>query len=342
MKLGVFIPTKGGEMENKKVLFSLRDIKMHFPLKKSFGFYGKRQYVKAVDGVTLDIYENETFGLVGESGCGKSTLGRVILQLYRPTSGSVVYGGRVLEKLKKEELRRLRREMQMVFQDPYSSLNPGLSVGRIISEALLAHKIFKRRGKDLTEYTLDIMESCGLQRYMINRYPHQFSGGQRQRIGIARALALRPKFVVCDESVSTLDVSIQSQIINLLLDLKGQYNLTYLFISHDLGTVRYISDRIAVMYLGDIVELSTTEELFKAPQHPYTAALLSSIPSIDVKKEIKPLSGDVPSPIDPPSGCKFHPRCERAVDICKTTAPQQREIAKDHLVACHFPLGEGD
>ncbi len=334
MKSAVFSPRKGGEMDSK-ILISLNDIKMHFPVKKSLGFFEKKQYVKAVDGVTLDIYENETLGLVGESGCGKSTLGRVVLQLYRQTAGNVIYKGILLETLKRERLRQLRRELQMVFQDPYSSLNPRLTVGQLISEALVAHKIYKRSDSELNRYTLSVMESCGLQDYMLHRYPHQFSGGQRQRIGIARALALKPNFVVCDESIATLDVSIQSQIINLLLDLKEKNNLTYLFISHDLGTVRFICDRIAVMYLGNIVELANTKTLFENPCHPYTRALLNSIPDIDKKGEITPLAGDIPSPIDPPSGCKFHPRCEQADERCEVELPQWREIQEGHLIACH-------
>ncbi len=329
-------------MNSKNILVSLDDIKMHFPVKKSFAFFEKKQFVKAVDGVSLDIYENETLGLVGESGCGKSTLGRVTLQLYRQTSGSVCFQGKMLNSLSKEELRRLRREMQIVFQDPYSSLNPKMTVGQLVSEALLAHKIYKRREKALESYTLSIMEKCGLQDFMLHRYPHQLSGGQRQRIGIARALALSPKFLVCDESVATLDVSIQSQIINLLLDIKEKNNLTYLFISHDLGTVRLICDRIAVMYLGSIVELAGTETLFESPRHPYTCALLNSIPNIDKKRSITPLPGDVPSPINPPSGCKFHPRCKKADEMCRNKAPLWQEINKGHLVACHYPSIEGE
>ncbi len=328
-------------MDNNKTLISVDDVKMYFPVKKSLAFFEKKQYVKAVDGVTLNIYENETLGLVGESGCGKSTLGRAILQLYQLTSGNISYRGRVLNTMKKEEMRQLRREMQIVFQDPHSSLNPRLTVGQLISEALTAHKIYKRNDKALEKYVLSIMESCGLQGYMLHRYPHQFSGGQRQRIGIARALALNPKFVVCDESVATLDVSIQSQIINLLLDLKEKNNLTYLFISHDLVTVRFICDRIAVMYLGNIVELTDAKTLFESPLHPYTRALLNSIPDINNKGEITPLAGDVPSPINPPPGCKFHPRCEKAVDKCKNEIPAWQEITKNHFVACHFPCVEG-
>ncbi len=325
-------------MENKKVLISLKDVKKHFLLKKSLNIFSKKSHVKAVDGVSLDIYENEILGLVGESGCGKTTLGRVILQLYKQSEGTICYEGKDLKLLPREEMRKLRRELQIVFQDPYSSLNPRLSVGQLISEAPIAHGMFKRNDKALEEYILSVMEKCGLQRYMLHRFAHQFSGGQRQRIGIARALALKPKFVVCDESVSTLDVSIQSQIINLLLDLKEKENLTYLFISHDLNTVRFLSDRIGVMYLGKIVELCETEQLFCEPAHPYTVALLNAVPTIDKVGETELLSGDVPSPIDPPSGCGFHPRCTYATEICRTDTPSLRQCADGHLVACHHPI----
>ncbi len=329
-------------MSEKRVLIKIDNLKMHFPLRKSFGFIGSRKYVKAVDGVSLDILENETLGLVGESGCGKSTLGKVVLQLNTQTSGEVLYNTTDLSNLSKENMRKLRRELQIIFQDPYSSLNPRLTVGQMISEALIAHGIYKKGSKELEDYTLEIMEQCGLQSHMLHRYPHQFSGGQRQRICIARALALKPKFIVCDESVSTLDVSIQSQIINLLLDLKEKSNLTYLFISHDLSVVRFISDRIAVMYLGSIVELSSTEEMFNNPMHPYTKALLSAVPRVDDasdSEEAELLEGDVPSPIDMPTGCKFHPRCKYARDICGIEMPIQREFGDGHFVACHFPLG---
>ncbi len=327
-------------MADNNVLIKVRGLKKHFPLRKSLGFIGERRYVKAVDGIDLDILENETLGLVGESGCGKSTLGRLILQLSPQTSGSVSYNGNSLSDLPHEEMRKLRKELQIIFQDPYSSLNPRLTVGQMISEALIAHGLYEKGSRELEAYTLEIMELCGLQSHMLHRYPHQFSGGQRQRICIARALALKPKFIVCDESVSTLDVSIQSQIVNLLLDLKEQNRLTYLFISHDLSVVRFISDRIAVMYLGTIVELSPTEELFKNPLHPYTKALLSAIPKIegDVAEQDL-LEGDVPNPVDLPSGCKFHPRCKYAKEICSIEAPLQRVHEGGHFVACHFPLG---
>jgi peptide/nickel transport system ATP-binding protein len=465
----------------------LEDVKMHFPLKKTNLFKPGRQYVKAVDGVSLDIYEGETFGLVGESGCGKSTLARLILKLYEQTGGSVRYRGatlndyapgyafrdaakvasvkgtaeeiadnfkkqariagglllsddlaavahvlrdnllavrevnriqtalnlhvikrdahlesvdlsrgeknrlakletgiaRLTEELKaaeekrdgfdgtlskmrghcaekpgyalleelrdvsidlsrltKEEMRRLRSDLQIIFQDPYSSLNARFSVGQIISEALVAHKMFGRGTRQLEEYTLGMMDKCGLQNYFLHRYPHQFSGGQRQRIGIARALALKPKFVVCDEAVSALDVSIQSQIINLLIDLKESSNLTYLFISHDLSTVKFISDRVGVMYLGNIIELGDSDTIFAEPLHPYTNVLLEAIPTTDEesKKELQVIEGDIPSPIDPPPGCKFHTRCKYATDVCKSEEPEWREMRPRHWVACHFPV----
>ncbi len=325
---------------NKKVLIHLEDVKMHFEIKKNSDFFSKKQYVKAVDGVTIDIYENETFGLVGESGSGKSTLGKLILRLLNKSYGSVLYNGKNLTELPEKQMRKLRKELQIVFQDPYSSLNPRHTVGTLISEALLAHGIYKKGEKALEEHILSTMQKCGLEPYMIHRYPHQFSGGQRQRIGIARALALNPKFVVCDEAVSTLDVSIQSQIINLLLDLKEQNNLTYLFISHDLSTVRFISDRIAVMYLGNIIEIAPTENIFDKPHHPYTIALIDAIPNTEQesKSQINVLEGDVPSPTNPPSGCKFHTRCKFVHEKCKNEAPKLTQIGEGHLVACHYPI----
>ena len=474
--------------DTRQVLLHLEDVKMHFPIKGEKFFKRERKFVKAVDGVSIDIYEGETFGLVGESGCGKSTLGRVMLQLYDQTSGSIRYRGvtlndyapayalkdaakitsargdagelaknfpkqvgicgglllhddlskimRVtrsnilavkevyrletllqlseikrdaylgsenltnmekrrlaglerrisklsaalegakaardaldaeladlaklcegkpgfeeleglrdvsvdLSRLSKEEMRRLRRYLQIIFQDPYSSLNSRFSVGQIISEALVAHNMFRRGSRQLEEYTLDLMDKCGLANYFIHRYPHQFSGGQRQRIGIARALAPHPKFVVCDEAVSALDVSIQSQIINLLMDLKESSNLTYLFISHDLSAVKFISDRVGVMYLGNIVELGQSDRIFAEPLHPYTNSLLEAIPTTDEasNKALQILEGDIPSPIDPPPGCKFHTRCKYAADICKTDVPEWRELRESHWVACHFPVG---
>ncbi len=327
-------------MDSKKVLISLDDVKMHFPLKNSSVFQKEKQFIKAVDGISLDVYEGETFGLVGESGCGKSTLGRVILQLYKQSAGEVLYNGKALKYLKAEEMRKLRSEMQIVFQDPYASLNPRLTVGQLIAEALVAHKMFKRGSKEMENYIIEIMEKCGLQKYMIHRYPHQFSGGQRQRIGIARALALKPKFVVCDEAVSALDVSIQSQIINLLMDLKEKDNLTYLFISHDLSAVKFISDRIGVMYLGNIIELGDSDTMFNTPLHPYTKALMDAIPTTDeeANKELLVIEGDIPSPINPPTGCKFRTRCKYAKEKCALQAPAFVECLPRQFVACHYPL----
>ena len=493
--------------ENRKVLLRIRNLKQYFPLKK------KGLYVKANDGIDLDIYEGEVFGLVGESGCGKSTFGRTILQLYKQTDGRTMYYGKTLddiapqyylktiknlhklkqeqqkalaeyEKLQKEydalseeqqyakhaeldaakkkanddlldicnligglyilddfsevskayennyeialkrrkateklaelsakredmlvdkkntssidrnietlnndiktydeqlveakkvieeirkpyldneefkkydamldngidlarlhysEMRLLRRDLQIVFQDPYSSLNPRLTIGQIIAEGLMAHNIFGKNSPRMQDYILKVMDDCGLQAYFLHRFPHQFSGGQRQRISIARALAVNPKFVVCDEAVSALDVSIQSQIINLLQDLKEKQDLTYLFITHDLSVVKYISDRIGVMYLGNMVELGNSEDIFADPIHPYTVALINAIPTTDPdgQRELKILEGDIPSPVNPPSGCKFHTRCQYCTEICKQVVPEWRELKKDHFVACHHPL----
>lgn len=466
--------------EKNKVLLQLKDVKMHFPVKKEHALQKEQLFVRAVDGITVDIYQGETLGLVGESGCGKSTLGRCVLNLYTPTSGKIFYfgvtlddyaphyakkiiqkipsiqdlsvnnlldkhmdavtlaGGMLLcgdlqqlskqymksfaicaklhtakealetfkfhiageekgavsekdaQQLKKleadvatytkqmdaekpaldglrkvaqakpgyeelqqhhsigidlslltsEEMRRLRRYLQIVFQDPYSSLNPRLTVGNLISEALVAHELLPAKSEVLEKYTLKVMDDSGLQKYMLHRYPHQFSGGQRQRIGIARALALNPTFVVCDEAVSALDVSIQSQIINLLMDLKEKNQLTYLFISHDLSTVKFISDRVGVMYLGNIIELGKSQDIYDEPLHPYTEALLEAIPTTEEtsKKELQVIEGDIPSPIRPPSGCKFHTRCRYATEKCKTEAPAWRELKPQHFVACHYPL----
>lgn len=476
------------------MLLKITDLKQWFPIKKTKLFQKEQLYVRANDGITLDIYEGETVGLVGESGCGKSTFGRTLLQIYPQTEGKTMYYGRSLTemapdyvsetvknigarkkkineleqkvetlqaeyekmpdgaekfrkqeacenirkecnreflnvvqiiggfyaldtmqeaeplilnkfkiakelrdlreedktegkdkskeikvkekelsdaeeklnalrskhssekafqeyedfrdegvdlaRLKTKEMRILRKDMQMIFQDPYSSLNPRMTVGQIIGEGLLAHGFFTKNDEKMQDYVMNIMEECGLAPYMIHRYPHQFSGGQRQRIGIARALALKPRFVVCDEAVSALDVSIQSQIVNLLKDLGEKDNLAYLFISHGLSVVKYISDRIGVMYLGNIVELASSQGMFDHPMHPYTEALLSAIPTTDPdhKKEIVPLEGDIPSPVHPPEGCKFHTRCKYCQEICKHVTPELRELEPNHFVACHFPL----
>ena len=332
------------QTENKKVLISIRDIKQYFPVKKS-SFREEQKYVKANDGISLDIYEGETLGLVGESGCGKSTFGRTILQLYPQTHGDIFFekdGEMInLKEQPAEKLRALRREMQLIFQDPYSSLNPKMTAGQIIGEGLTAHGIYKKGDTALRDYVMDVMKKCGLDTYMFGRYPHQFSGGQRQRIGIARSLALKPRFVVCDEAVSALDVSIQSQILNLLSDLKEQEHLTYLFITHDLSGGKYISDRIGVMYLGNLVELASTEELFDRTLHPYTNALLSAIPTTDVndkKRDRILLEGDIPSPVNPPTGCKFHTRCYRCQEKCKKEVPVMTDMGNNHMVACHYPL----
>ena len=329
--------------ETRKVLLRVRDVKQYFPVKKT-KLREKQRYVRANDGISLDIYAGETLGLVGESGCGKSTLGRTLLQLYPQTDGQVLYykdGKEIdLKSLSKEEMRVLRKDLQLIFQDPYSSLNPRMTVGQIIGEGLVSHGVFKRGDPAMRDYIFKVMENCGLATYMFGRYPHQFSGGQRQRIGIARSLALNPSFVVCDEAVSALDVSIQSQILNLLSDLKEQQNLTYLFITHDLSVVKYISDRIGVMYLGNMVELAPTEELFANTLHPYTEALLSAIPVVDEndKRERILLEGDIPSPVNPPSGCKFHTRCRYCQQKCKEEVPQWTEVGNNHYVACHYPL----
>ena len=329
--------------ENKKVLLEVRDLKQYFPVKKT-KLREKQRYVRANDGITLDIYEGETLGLVGESGCGKSTFGRTLLQLYPQTHGDVIYhkdGKEIdLKKLSKEEIRVLRKDLQLIFQDPYSSLNPRMTVGQIIGEGLTSHGVYKRGDQAMRDYIFEVMENCGLATYMFGRYPHQFSGGQRQRIGIARSLALKPRFVVCDEAVSALDVSIQSQILNLLSDLKEKQKLTYLFITHDLSVVKYISDRIGVMYLGNMVELAPTQELFDNTMYPYTEALLSAIPVVDEedKRERILLEGDIPSPVNPPSGCKFHTRCRYCQQKCKEEVPEWIDVGNNHYVACHFPL----
>lgn len=329
--------------EERKVLLEVRDLKQYFPVKKT-KLREKQRYVRANDGITLDIYEGETLGLVGESGCGKSTFGRTLLQLYPQTHGDVIYykDGKAidLKKLSKEEIRVLRKDLQLIFQDPYSSLNPRMTVGQIIGEGLTSHGVYKRGDQAMRDYIFQVMEDCGLATYMFGRYPHQFSGGQRQRIGIARSLALNPRFVVCDEAVSALDVSIQSQILNLLSDLKEKQKLTYLFITHDLSVVKYISDRIGVMYLGNMVELAPTQELFDNTMHPYTEALLSAIPVVDEddKRERILLEGDIPSPVSPPSGCKFHTRCRYCQQKCKEEVPEWIDVGNNHYVACHFPL----
>lgn len=323
-------------INHDKVALEIKGLKKYFPVKSSSFLGGKKLWVKANDGIDLKIYDGETLGLVGESGCGKSTLGRTILRLIEPTAGTIEFDGQDITKIKKSKLRKLRTDMQIIFQDPYSSLDPKMTVGQIIGEALVEHKMYKR-GKELENYVISVMKKCGLDEYMIHRYPHQFSGGQRQRIGIARSLAVRPKFIVCDEAVSALDVSIQSQILNLLMDLKDDEGLTYLFISHDLSVVKHISDRIGVMYLGDIVELAESSAIYKDPLHPYTKALLSAIPDTNLVKSDNRiiLEGGIPSNVFPPSGCKFHTRCPLATDLCHQEVPEWREVKKNHFVSCH-------
>ena len=326
-------------MQTDNVLVRVENLTKHFPITQGIVLQRQIGAVRAVDNVSFDIREGETLGLVGESGCGKSTTGRTILQLYRPTSGKVYYQDQDLTTLKGEDLRRMRRFMQIIFQDPYASLNPRLTVGDIIGEPLEVHRVEKSK-KKRQERVQELLHLVGLNPYFINRYPHEFSGGQRQRIGVARALALQPKFIICDEPISALDVSIQAQVVNLLEKLQDEFGLTYLFIAHDLSMVRYISDRTAVMYLGKIVELAEREELYSHPLHPYTQALLSAVPVPDPVVERTRqriiLTGDVPSPANPPSGCNFHPRCPLAQQVCREEEPEWREVSPSHWVACHL------
>jgi oligopeptide transport system ATP-binding protein len=323
-------------MPEDGVLLNIENLKMWFPITQGIVIQRHIGDIKAVDGVSFFIRHGETLGLVGESGCGKSTTGRAILQLYRPTAGDVYFEGENLCQLKGERLRRMRRKMQMIFQDPYASLNPRMTVGNIIGEPLEVHNILK--GKALKERVQELLQVVGLNPYFINRYPHEFSGGQRQRIGVARSLAVNPSFIICDEPISALDVSIQAQIINLLEELQEQFGLTYLFIAHDLSVVRHISDRVAVMYLGKIVELTDRYTLYNDPKHPYTQALLSAVPIPDpfVEEERRRiiLEGDVPSPANPPKGCNFNTRCPVAMDICKESDPEFKDIGGEHWVAC--------
>ena len=321
--------------EDKKVLLEVQKVKKEFVTSKSLT--GKPlKIVHAVDSVDLTIYEGETIGVVGESGCGKSTLGRCILQLIRPTAGNVLYRGEDITKLNKEQMRQMRRKMQLIFQDAYGSLNPRMTVLELIMAPLEAFGIGTM--EERVQRVKEIMELVGMPENMMNRYPHEFSGGQRQRIVIARALVLNPEFVVCDEPVSALDVSVRAQVLNLIQELKKKKHLTYMFISHDLSVVKYISDRIAVMYLGRIVEIAEKNELYNNPQHPYTKALLSAIPIPDVDNKMKReiLTGDVPSPLNPPSGCYFHTRCKYATERCKTECPVLHDVGNGHMVACHL------
>ncbi len=317
-------------------LLRVRGLKKHFPLAKSW-FSRKNEYVRAVDGLDFDVMPGETLGIVGESGCGKSTAGQMIVQLLEPTEGQVIFDGTDLASLSGEQVRRARRDLQLVFQDPYSSLNPRMTVYDLIAEPLIVHGLAS--GKALKAEVMSLLEAVGLGPQHADRYPHEFSGGQRQRIGIARALALKPKMIVCDEPVSALDVSIQAQVLNLLKDLQEQFDLTYIFIAHGLPSVKHISDRIAVMYLGKIVEIGSREELFASPKHPYTEALLDAVPVPDprLRRKREPLPGELPSPVNPPSGCAFHPRCPYAQDICKQQTPALERKADGQSAACHFP-----
>lgn len=324
--------------ENSDVLLKVDNIKMHFPVRGGF-FGGVQGHVKAVDGVSFDILKGETLGLVGESGCGKSTTGRVLLRLLEATSGSVTFEGQDIFSLDNNDVRKLRRDMQLIFQDPYSSLNPRLSVGETISRVLKIHGMSSAAERE--ERIKELLELVGLRSFHMRRYPHEFSGGQRQRIGIARALALNPKLIVLDEPVSALDVSIQSQVVNLLEELQERLGLTYLFVSHGLNVVRHISDRVGVMYLGKMVELADSDTLFEDPKHPYTQALISANPIANPRLRDKPkiiLEGDVPSPINPPSGCYFHTRCPYAQAKCREEAPEFVDAGNNHFVACHYPL----
>jgi oligopeptide/dipeptide ABC transporter ATP-binding protein len=324
------------ELSSREPILKVRNLVKHFQVGGGL-FGGGAGIVKAVDGVSFEIHRGETLGLVGESGCGKTTTGRCILRLEPPTSGEVVFEGRDMSKLSDAELRGLRRRMQVIFQDPYSSLNPRMTVGQIISEPLGVHGIVPDRAARAARVQ-DLLRHAGLLPAMARRYPHELSGGQRQRVGIARALAMEPSLIICDEPVSALDVSIQAQIINLLEELQAEFGLTYLFVAHDLSVVRHISDRVAVMYLGKIVEITDRKSLYEDPQHPYTKALLSAVPIpdpvVEARREHVVLGGEVPSPLNPPSGCVFHPRCPIAVAECRTTVPELREIKPGHQAAC--------
>lgn len=319
-----------------EALLEVKDLKKHFPISNSIPFKKSTQSVKAVDGVNFKVYAGETLGVVGESGCGKSTMARLVNQLIKPTSGSVNFGNENLVGMDAEKLRTMRKKIQMVFQDPYASLDPRKRIGELIAEPLVIHKVGNQASRK--KKVEELLEIVGLNKRYADRYPHEFSGGQRQRINIARALTLNPQLVICDEPVSALDVSVQAQVINLLKQLQKEFNLTYIFISHDLNVVRYMCDRIAVMYLGKIVEIGTYEEIYSNPKHPYTKALFSAIPKENPfeKKEHIILKGNVPSPINPPSGCHFHERCPMAQEICKTKEPNIITIENQHQASCHF------
>ena len=331
--------------QNDDIILEVKNLKMYFPV--GGGFLSRKPvgYVKAVDDLSFVVKRGETLGLVGESGCGKTTTGRCILQLYKPTAGQIIFNGEDLTKLNSKKMRAKRREMQVIFQDPYSSLNPRMTAGNIIGEPLIVHGLVKGK-QEYREKVSELLTNVGLNPYMADRFPHEFSGGQRQRIGVARALSVSPSFIVADEPVSALDVSIQAQIINLLEDLQERFNLTYLFIAHDLSVVRHISDRVGVMYLGHLVEMADRNEIYRNPLHPYTKALLSAVPIpdpvLDAQRERVMLSGEVPSPLNPPSGCVFHPRCPVVSDDCSRVLPELREVEPNHDVACIIAPGYGN
>ncbi len=329
-------PAQADTRVGGETLLSVRNLVKHFPITRGILFQKQVGAVKAVDGISFDVRRGETLGLVGESGCGKSTTGKLILRLDEPTSGEVEFEGKDVLELPAHDMRLMRREMQIVFQNPYASLDPRMTIGDSIAEPLRVHKLMD--GKAVNARVQELLKRVGLSPTYIGRYPHEFSGGQRQRIGIARALAMNPKFIVADEPVSALDVSVQAQVLNLLDDLQHEFNLTYLFIAHNLATVQHISDRVAVMYLGKIVELADADQLYNSPKHPYTQALLSAVPEPDptVKKERIILQGDIPSPINPPSGCRFHTRCPFVMEQCKTVDPPFGDIGDGHLAACHL------
>ena len=337
-------PQGSAPAQDDDVLLEINNLKMYFPVTSGMLFQRTVAHVKAVDDVSFSVKRGETLGLVGESGCGKTTTGRCILQLYKPTSGQVIFEGQDLTQLGTKQMRTMRRQMQVIFQDPYSSLNPRMTAGNIIGEPLIVHGLVSGKN-EYRERVADLLVNVGLNPYMADRFPHEFSGGQRQRIGVARALSVSPQFIVADEPVSALDVSIQAQIINLLEELQEQFNLTYLFIAHDLSVVRHISDRVGVMYLGHLVEIAERNEIYRNPVHPYTRALLSAVPIpdpvLDAQRERVLLSGEVPSPLNPPSGCVFHPRCPIADDSCSRVIPELREVSSEHWASCLKAEGYG-
>jgi oligopeptide/dipeptide ABC transporter ATP-binding protein len=324
------------EKSQQQNLLEVQNLTKHFPVGDQGFFSKEKQVVKALDGISFSLKKGETLGIVGESGCGKSTMGRAILRLHEPSSGTIIYEGKDITRVKKKEMRDNRKDLQIVFQDPYGSLNPRMTVGTMLSEIVETHKIVPK--KAVYDYVCNLLVEVGLNEQYYHRFPHEFSGGQRQRVSIARALCTNPKLIVCDEAVSALDVSVQSQILNLLQRLKKEHQLTYLFISHDLSVVKHVSDRVAVMYLGKMVELADKKELYDNPLHPYTRALLSAIPSTneEKKRERVILTGDVPSPINVPSGCRFHTRCPLATDKCRAEEPAFTEVSENHFVACHY------